>query len=138
MVFVAFWAFHAMLVDPLVTLGGVASDVFQARKILSRRSLGTLSLLGLTCQAIVFAMVGYSGVFRLQIERRQLNGATGWAAFVASYQLVGWAAVDSFVFAIVQATLFAVALERKWSNQAHEENRFKVDETASLLPRRAP
>ena len=62
--------------------------------------------MGLATQAVVFALVALSWTARVRfpaIEGVSLNLLTAW------YQLVGWAAVDNAIFAIIQFMLLSLA-----------------------------
>jgi hypothetical protein len=105
-----FFGIHSMLVNPVITLLGIISFLPQAREILSRRSPGALSIPGLAVQAVVFAAVALYWPWRMSMgSLRDIP----WGSLISWYQLVGWAAVDNAVFAVVQAALLWVALHRR-------------------------
>ena len=109
-----------MFINPVVTLAGLSSLAVEAHEIQSRHSPGALSVIGLAVQAGVFALVGISWCFRLRV------GGDNWdypivQALISWYQVVGWAAVNNFVFAIVQVALLGIALRRGRASPNHEE-----------------
>lgn len=98
---------HALFVNPVVTALAVAALLPQARETLSRPDRGALSLTSLAVQAVVFALVAISWLFRLTIPASYWHHKPfGW------YQLVGWAPVDNIIFAIVQAIVLWIAIRR--------------------------
>lgn len=101
-----------MFINPIVTVIGFASFFAQAHESRSRSSLGALSIKGLAIQAVVFAVVALYWQLRMRIPEE------GWdmspqRSFITWYQLVGWAAIDNTVFAIVQAVLLWVARRQR-------------------------
>jgi hypothetical protein len=121
-----FAGFHYYYISTVVTLLGIASFYFQARELLSRTDRGAISLRGLASQAIIFALVGLTWIFRLTASCDFFRGLTPLGALIKWYRLVGWAAVDNLVFAFVQAVLFYIA----WRRRGEEGT---VDETTRLL-----
>jgi hypothetical protein len=95
---------HSMFINPIVTILSITTLFAQVREILSQPSLRALSLVGLATQAVIFAIVAISWMMRVKYPWNVLDFLTAW------YQLVGWAAVDNAVFAIVQAVLLLLAL----------------------------
>ena len=92
----------------MVAALGLAALFVQGRQIRSEPSLGALSISGLWIQALIFALVGVSWMFRLTMpaefwRMQPIRAVTTW------FQLVGWAAVNNLVFAFVQAVLFFMA-----------------------------
>ncbi|KAK5167516.1 uncharacterized protein LTR77_007215 [Saxophila tyrrhenica] len=103
---------HILFVSPVVTFLGLLSLFVQLWETLSRDTLGALSTEGLAWQAVVFAVVGVSWVFRMGAPSRPgfFSGFMNWLS------MVGWAALDNLVFAFVQGLLFFVAKGRIGSN----------------------
>lgn len=103
---------HTTLINPLVTFGGIASLYFQY----SKAGADTLSEVGLASQAVVFAFVAISWIGKV----RFWPDNTGERAlrdfpFKTWYELVGWAAVDNAVFAMVQGVLYVLRRGQKGS-----------------------
>lgn len=101
-----------MYINPVVTVIGLAALFARAGESRSRSSLGALSGEGLAFQAVVFAVVA------LDWPRRMTTHSVFWEmvpwwAYVTWCQLLGWAAVDSAVFAFVQAVLLWVVRRRR-------------------------
>ena len=92
---------HCILVSPIVTAIAVAALFPQARETWSRSDPGALSVRALAAQAIVFAVVAFCWSLRMTLPLG--------VVFITWYQLVGWAAVDNLVFAIVQAVLWWIS-----------------------------
>ncbi|KAJ4393100.1 hypothetical protein N0V93_002307 [Gnomoniopsis smithogilvyi] len=96
---------------PIVTFLAVVAFYPEARAILSRppNDMGSLSLAGLAVQALVFAAVAVSWVYRVKWPEPSavpVQETFGW------YRLVGWAAVNNAIFAATQALLFWLAYTR--------------------------
>jgi hypothetical protein len=89
-----------MFINPIVTIGSILALYAQRQKAFA------LSILGLATQAVVFALVASSWTARVRFptfEGVSLNLLIAW------YQLVGWAAVDNGIFAIIQFVLLCLA-----------------------------
>jgi hydrogenase-4 membrane subunit HyfE len=90
-----------MFINPIVTFLGIFALYVQWQKAFA------LSIFGLASQVIVFALVALSWIFRVSflaipISKISLSILNTW------YQLVGWAAVNNAIFAIVQFVLLCV------------------------------
>ncbi|KAH8756568.1 hypothetical protein F5883DRAFT_649172 [Diaporthe sp. PMI_573] len=121
-----FTGFHIIILNPLITILGVASLYPQARTILGRPSdsgHGALSLVGLAVQAVLFLLLGLTWPGRLAWP-----GPMFRRAFSSWFQMVGYVAFDYIIFAVVQAVLLSIAVR-------HSGRRVRVDdervETAS-------
>jgi hypothetical protein len=110
---------HAFLVNPIITIIAILALLPQARETWSRSEPGSLSVDGLAAQAIVFAIAALYWPRRMTLSEDM--GFFGW------YFLVGWAAVDNFVFAFVQAVLWWISTRPRLSGSV--EN----GETTSLI-----
>lgn len=117
-----------MFINPIVTIIGFASLFVQARVTRSRPSPGALSIVGLAIQAVVFAVVALYWPLRMTIPREFWN-MSPLRSCITWYQLVGWAAVDNAVFAIVQAVLLWIAMRQRGGVQGMTTN----GETTPLL-----
>lgn len=108
---------HSLWLSPLATLLALAAAFFQLRE--TRRAPGpdhqAPSLAGLAAQAAVFALVAVSWALRVVFPWSEVPAGArrvGFGLFVAWYQLVGWAAVDNAVFALVQGVVWWAARRR--------------------------
>lgn len=95
---------------PVVTFLAASALYPQSRVILGRQpgeSLGGFSITGLWLQAVVFAVVALFLVYRVPWTLYEgpgpEEGEFGW------YRMVGWAAVNNAIFAVVQSFLFSMA-----------------------------
>lgn len=97
---------HTIFVNPVVTALSFASLFAQARQAFSssRYSDHVLSYMGLAVQAVIFTVLAVYWAFRLTLPAGFWKMVT-LRSLVSWYQLVGWAAVDNAVFAVVQAIL---------------------------------
>ncbi|KAH7175192.1 hypothetical protein EDB81DRAFT_673361 [Dactylonectria macrodidyma] len=107
-----FYGIHSMYINPLITLGGIAAFFFQWQQAFA------LSSVGLAAQAFVFAAVALSWIARVQFIEMKRWGPD--FPLKAWYQLVGWAAVNNGIFAIVQAALLYLS-RRHHSRKSSEE-----------------
>jgi hypothetical protein len=121
-----FGGFHTLFVNPVITVLGIASFFAQAHDILAGPAIGALSITGLALQAVTFAAVGISWIYRLTIPSHYLRKPPA-DAFAIWYEHVGWAATDNLVFAVVQAILFLLAAVRA-------RRQGDLPETTPLLP----
>lgn len=112
-----FSSVHTIYINPIVTMGIVLAFWAQTKKA------SALSTLGLATQAVVFSLVALSWTLRVRfIDFNDLEGPD-WpdevtlpmlrSLLIAWYQLVGWAAVDNALFAIMQAVLLCIARRQK-------------------------
>jgi hypothetical protein len=114
-----FTGFHIIILNPLITILGVASLYPQARTILGRprdSGHGALSLVGLAVQAVLFLLLGLTWPGRLAWP-----GPMFGRAFSSWFQMVGYVAFDYIIFAVVQAVLLSIAVR-------HSGRRVRVDE----------
>ncbi|KAH7371846.1 hypothetical protein BKA64DRAFT_268214 [Cadophora sp. MPI-SDFR-AT-0126] len=103
---------HTMFISPIVTILCVTAFFAQARETGLRPDPGALSVTGLAIQAIVFVFVAVAWLGRLAFPWDKLEGY-GMISYLAMwYQLVGWVAIDTAIFAVVQAVLFWLASRR--------------------------
>jgi hypothetical protein len=78
----------------------------------------SLSICGLAMQAVVFAAVAFTWIWRVPIENARLEwGTLSWPAVALEnlmywYNLVGFHAFDNGVFAVGQGVLFVLAWRR--------------------------
>lgn len=113
------------VLNPLLTVLVVYAVFSQLREIKSARSLelsnspgNALSICGLAVQAVVFAAVASTWIWRVPIENANLGwGTWSWPVVALDnlmywYSEVGFPAFDNGVFAMGQAVLFVSALRR--------------------------
>lgn len=116
-----FTGFHIMLLNPPITLLGVASLYPQACAIRRRprgSGPGALSLVGLAVQAVLFLLLGLTWSGRL---------AWGYPifgrAFSSWFQMVGYVPVDYIIFAAVQGVLLYIAVRHSGWHARDDEAR---------------
>ncbi|KAK8026493.1 ATP synthase F0 [Apiospora marii] len=113
-----FHGLHSLWLSPLVTLLGLAAAFFQLREMRephgSSPGRSALSLVGLAAQAVTFAVVAVSWALRVVFPWSDIpaDARLGLGFFGSWYQLVGWAAVDNGVFALVQGVVWCAAMRR--------------------------
>lgn len=111
--------------NPIVTILALVALPCQSRAIraLPVGDLKALSLLGLLTQGVVFSVVAISWTMRVKFMDLSFTDviAYGWLSIVSWYQMVGWAAVDNAVFALVQISLFCLARNWEWVKMADRE-----------------
>ncbi|KAJ5533118.1 hypothetical protein N7494_009670 [Penicillium frequentans] len=111
-----FSGYHAMFMNPIVTILALVALPCQARAIraLPIGDLKSLSLLGLQAQGVIFSAMAISWTMRVRFLDLSFKDviAYGFLTLVSWYQMVGWAAVDNAVFALVQISL--LCLVRNW------------------------
>lgn len=107
--FVIFSGIHMINLAPLITAISLAALFSQLRQLRDGtvRDTNALSVEGLGLQAVVFFVVALCWPFRFYMPPE-----VPWGSW---YQLVGWAAVDNGLFALVQAVLYVVARRKKRS-----------------------
>lgn len=106
---------HSSLVNPVIPFVGAAALYFQAREILAQppgSGPGALSLTGLAVQAAVFALLAFTWVGRVVFPWEKIDAPLDWRAIQVWHQYAGFVAVDSLIFAVVQAVLLWLALRR--------------------------
>ncbi|KAI0885953.1 uncharacterized protein GGS22DRAFT_159449 [Annulohypoxylon maeteangense] len=122
-----FFGIHTIYINPIITALAVIAVFPQRHEILSRREPGALSVMGLLVQAVVFAVVACVWPVRFTIGSEVRVPISAW------YQLVGWAAVDNLIFAIVQAVLFWTSRKFRVGDTAEE---IAPEETTPLMAER--
>ena len=110
-----------IFVNPVVTLLAIAALPAQLRE-LKRHGSAVLSLTGLASQAVIFGTLGLSWIYRVRLDYNLSDFFKTWGSFTSWYQLVGWAAVDHLVFAVVQGILFLIVSRRKRTVTVDGEN----------------
>ncbi|KAJ6110195.1 hypothetical protein N7486_002430 [Penicillium sp. IBT 16267x] len=108
-----FSGYHALFMNPIVTVLALVALPCQARAIraLPIGNPKALSLLGLLAQGVVFSVVAISWTMRVKFQDLSFRDviAYGYLTLISWYQMVGWAAVDNAVFALVQISLYCLA-----------------------------
>ncbi|PWY96313.1 hypothetical protein BO94DRAFT_580177 [Aspergillus sclerotioniger CBS 115572] len=108
--FALFTGGHFVFLSPVITLLGLLSVVFQASRLWKGSPLRALSLPGLKAQAILFAVLAVTWPFRVTYLGNAVWDCFGsWFSGVNWFMFVGWPAVDSAVYAIIQAVLLGLA-----------------------------
>lgn len=126
------------LLNPIVTVLGVYAVFSQIREIKNSKSPessgspgNALSICGLAVQAVVFAAVAFTWIWRVPIENANIRwDISSWTDnLLYWYSLVGFPAFDNGVFAMGQCVLFASAWQTDRGEDAGER------EQESLLGR---
>ncbi|KAJ5752006.1 hypothetical protein N7520_008923 [Penicillium odoratum] len=114
-----FSGYHAMFMNPIVTILVLVALPCQARAMHAQpvRDLKSLSLLGLLAQGVIFGVVAVSWTMRVRSMDLSSRDVVAYRllTFVSWYQMVGWAAVNNAVFALVQILLLCLA--RNWRGE---------------------
>jgi hypothetical protein len=99
-----FCGIHSFYISWIITaLNGVAI-YYQAREIVKFPRNIALSRVGLATQAVIFTIMAISWIGRVSFPYEYF--AEGfWGTLTTWYELVGWAAVDTGIFALGQAFL---------------------------------
>ncbi|KAJ5767250.1 uncharacterized protein N7511_004866 [Penicillium nucicola] len=102
---------HLLFLNPIVTIVAIGAFFYQARAIRAPPigDLQAVSIEGLLTQGVVFAVVAISWTMRVKFLDLSLGDIIAHGGLFSWYELVGWAAVDNAVFAIVQISLFCLA-----------------------------
>ncbi|KAF9888963.1 hypothetical protein FE257_008133 [Aspergillus nanangensis] len=102
---------HLLFINPIATILAIGAFFYQARAIraLPIGNLQAISLLGLLTQGVVFAVVAISWTMRVKFLDLSFGDIIAHGGWFSWYELVGWAAVDNAVFAMVQIALFCLA-----------------------------
>jgi hypothetical protein len=119
---------HLLYINPIITVAGIFSLLAQVTQMGPNISRSALSTDGLVAQAILFAIIGISWVFRLVPPGEFYDRRDSWTNWNMWFELVGWAVLDNLIFAFVQAAVFCIAWRRR-------EDAAIVDERTSLLAR---
>ncbi|KAI1454089.1 hypothetical protein F4805DRAFT_461139 [Annulohypoxylon moriforme] len=126
-----FFGLHTIYINPVITILAAIAVFPQLNEMLSRKEPGALSTIGLLVQALVFVIVACVWPVRFTI------GSDDRVPLGAWYQLVGWAAVDNLIFAIVQGVLFCTSrkfkAEKDITSTAEE---ISSEETTPLMAER--
>lgn len=114
-----YFALHSMLLWPITTFLCRLSIYRQAREILAVPFPNSLSLQGLAVQAVVFTLVSVVWIWCLPFpyEHHLKGHMMSWNLFIIWYGSIGWVIVGSFIFAIGQGMLLALALRHASSDK---------------------
>jgi hypothetical protein len=99
-----YFGIHSIFLSWIITALNVAAIYYQVQELRSQAHRQALSHLGLVMQAVVFMLLAGSWIGRVEFPYSKFGGFP-WQSLSTWYQLVGWAAVDTAIFAIGQATL---------------------------------
>lgn len=91
-----------MFINPIVTIGIILSLYAQRQKAFAP------SISGLATQVSVFSLVALSWTARVIFPFSLFEGVSQHL-LITWYQLVGWAAVDNAIFAMIQFVLLCLA-----------------------------
>ncbi|KAI2469732.1 hypothetical protein F4781DRAFT_208163 [Annulohypoxylon bovei var. microspora] len=118
-----FFVLHTIFINPIITVLAAIAVFPQRHEILSHGEPRALSFVGLAAQAAVFAAVACVWPVRYTVGSD--------VPLIPWYQLVGWAAVDNLIFAIVQGVLFWTS----WREQATTDTTKDInpEETTPLI-----
>lgn len=114
-------ALHALCLNPLATVLQIAAAFPQLRQLNSQSDLGALSIKSLGFQALLFLVLAISWPLRIF-----LNEGVRWPFqmnLISWYQLIGWAPVNSLIFAIVQGLLWHRATQLEHESWPGETER---------------
>lgn len=117
---------------PALTLLSLTSVIFQA-SLIRKHKAPTLSIPGLAVQAIVFALLAVMWVGRVKYSDTPMKPVPPLLAFIGWFLTVGWPAVDSLVFALVQGVLYCLAVYTAQYSDQVEEDAIQDGETEPLL-----
>lgn len=103
---------HTIFINPIVTIIAIAALSPQIRELRAHPSNeNALSLVGLAVQTVVFTAVALGWLFRLTLPELTWSRFS-LRVFIIWYQLVGWAAIDTAIFAVGQGVLLAIGLRQ--------------------------
>jgi hypothetical protein len=112
-----FGALHIKVVNPVVNTLGLVGLYIQAGVVKPKPAdsrSGTLSMVGLAAQAVVFSLLAISWLGRLPFPWKELEVSTvDWAALKLWFGLVGFVPFDYAVFAIGQSMLLWLAVRNR-------------------------
>ncbi|KAH7380164.1 hypothetical protein BKA66DRAFT_571239 [Pyrenochaeta sp. MPI-SDFR-AT-0127] len=97
-----FFGIHSLFLSWIITALNVAAIYYQVRETLSQPQNTALSRVGLATQAIIFGILAISWIGRVRFPFEGF-AERFWGLLSTWYELVGWAAVDTGVFALGQA-----------------------------------
>ncbi|KAJ6023938.1 hypothetical protein N7540_004735 [Penicillium herquei] len=107
-----FFAFHSMILWPIISILGCLSIYLQAGKIFKEPFPSSLSFQGLLLQATVFLIGAIVWVWSLAFPYKEAKGHWNWSVFSIWYSTIGWVIVNTLIFALGQA-LLCVLLSRR-------------------------
>jgi hypothetical protein len=120
---------HTLFLNWIVTGLGATALLFQVRETLLRLPSEALSHAGLAVQAAVFALIAVSWVMRVKFPWELLDGhKITFGVLITWYEIVGWAAVDNAIFALIQIVLLWIV-----SHRSSQRIRAAGDESEPLL-----
>lgn len=95
---------HYLYLSWVVSGLNVTAIYYQVRETISRSLNEALSYVGLALQAVIFASMAFSWIRRVNFPYEGFAGYP-WGFVITRYELVGWAAVNTGIFALGQAIL---------------------------------
>ncbi len=100
---------HSLFIGFIITGLNIAAVYAQIGEMRLGPSEQALSRLGLAVQAVVFALVAWSWILRVEFPYGDIEHFSLWGLWTW-YELVGWVAVDNAIFALGQAVLFWITI----------------------------
>ncbi|KAF2852201.1 hypothetical protein T440DRAFT_497770 [Plenodomus tracheiphilus IPT5] len=105
-----FSGIHALFLSYIITALEISTLLAQARMMSRQPQEHGLSRAGLAVQAVVFALVAVTWITRVAFPYDEVEGKWGVGMLLMWFEMVGWAAVDNGVFAVVQMVLLGIAM----------------------------
>ncbi|KAI9149955.1 hypothetical protein HJFPF1_09702 [Paramyrothecium foliicola] len=100
---IVYYMIVAVGMNSILSILAICGWIPQAQTMKRRSDPGSLSILGLSFQAVVFLIVGLSWLFRMPGAREL------WFYLPALYTSAGWAFVDNVFFAASQGIIWVIA-----------------------------
>jgi hypothetical protein len=107
-----FFGVHSMFLSWIITAFTGIAIYYQSKEIASQPDRTALSRLGLIVQAVVFLIVALSWIGRVRFSYEGFSERF-WGMLSTWYELVGWAAVDTGIFAFGEALLLWILVQSR-------------------------
>lgn len=123
---------HRIYISPVCTVLNIVAFIPQFLLLLGHGSTGALNEKSLYWTAFVYACLAVSWPFRMHLRASTFEKG-GWTLsriLEHWYSNVGWAPVDSALFASVQLVLYFIVLT---SNREHSLDKLVLSESTPLL-----
>lgn len=99
-----FFGIHSLLFNWIITALTGLAIYYQMKETASQPDHTALSRVGLLIQAVVFLIVALSWIGRVRFPYEAFSERF-WGLLPTWYELVGWAVIDTVIFALGQAFL---------------------------------